>query len=413
MAGRQAAPGGPAGGRPRVRGPGPPRRRSRVHTFPLDRPAPRFTGRHGHAHALLGPSRRARRRAVTPRFAAAAGRPPGPARPARPDGRAVGPADPGLGPTGSTRLPARGGDVVVVHVLDRRSSGPTSPATSTSSTARPARSSSVSPRRRAAPRLRARRPRPGLDDVAARARARPAPPTSASSPTTTIEPLLLGAWRESGAAGVRGEPMTFANPAGLVAARPWPSRRAAARPAAAARAASTVSVDLPVAGAWPSRCRAASPVAAAPALVLLFLQLLAVALLALAVADPVRVDDAPLAEHTVFIIDASGSMAADDGDPDPARRRQGRGRASCAASSPRAASPRSSSSTTTRGSLLTASPDPDAFAAALGADRATSGGGADWADAFLLAESLETARRRDRLPPRSPTAGPDRRRRSG
>ena len=43
--------------------------------------------------------------------------------------------------------------------------------------------------------------------------------------------------------------------------------------------------------------------------VLLLLQLLAVALLAVAVADPVRVTDAPLSAHTVFIIDASGSMA--------------------------------------------------------------------------------------------------------
>src|SRR4029453_13564377 len=41
---------------------------------------------------------------------------------------------------------------------------------------------------------------------------------------------------------------------------------------------------------------------------LLFLQLLAVALLAVAAARPVRLVDAPLAEHTVFIIDTSGSM---------------------------------------------------------------------------------------------------------
>ena len=48
---------------------------------------------------------------------------------------------------------------------------------------------------------------------------------------------------------------------------------------------------------------------------LLFLQLLAVALLAVAVADPVRVVEAPLAEHTVFIVDASASMGASDGEP--------------------------------------------------------------------------------------------------
>ena len=50
--------------------------------------------------------------------------------------------------------------------------------------------------------------------------------------------------------------------------------------------------------------------------VLLFLQLLAVALLALTIAEPVRITPAPLAAHTVFIIDASGSMAAEDGSPD-------------------------------------------------------------------------------------------------
>ncbi len=49
---------------------------------------------------------------------------------------------------------------------------------------------------------------------------------------------------------------------------------------------------------------------------LLAAQLLAVALLALAVARPVRLEPARLAAHTVFIIDASASMAATDGSPD-------------------------------------------------------------------------------------------------
>ncbi|MGH9135513.1 MAG: VWA domain-containing protein [Acidimicrobiales bacterium] len=49
---------------------------------------------------------------------------------------------------------------------------------------------------------------------------------------------------------------------------------------------------------------------------LLLAQLLAVAGLATAVARPERVEASPLAEHTVFIIDASGSMAATDGTPD-------------------------------------------------------------------------------------------------
>ncbi|MGH9110859.1 MAG: vWA domain-containing protein, partial [Acidimicrobiales bacterium] len=66
----------------------------------------------------------------------------------------------------------------------------------------------------------------------------------------------------------------------------------------------------------------AAPVAAArpwqrlrPNLLLL-LQVLAVVGLALAAARPVRLTDAPVADHTVFIVDASGSMAAKDGDPD-------------------------------------------------------------------------------------------------
>jgi len=49
---------------------------------------------------------------------------------------------------------------------------------------------------------------------------------------------------------------------------------------------------------------------------LLLAQLLAVILLALAVARPERLSATPLAEHTVFIVDASGSMAATDGSPD-------------------------------------------------------------------------------------------------
>ena len=49
---------------------------------------------------------------------------------------------------------------------------------------------------------------------------------------------------------------------------------------------------------------------------LLLLQLLAVVLLAVAVARPVVVTEAPLSPHTVFVIDASGSMAARDGSPE-------------------------------------------------------------------------------------------------
>ncbi|HVF13580.1 MAG TPA: BatA and WFA domain-containing protein, partial [Acidimicrobiales bacterium] len=121
---------------------------------------------------------------------------------------------------------------------------------------------------------------------------------------------------------------------------------------------------------------------------LLVLQLLAVALLAAAVAQPVRPTAARLAEHTVFILDASGSMAATDGSPDrleaakdKARdlRRQlpGGGVASVVVAG---AQPRV---------VLSASPDPDAFASAIAAVRTTAGP-ADFATAFNLAESVET-----------------------
>ena len=66
----------------------------------------------------------------------------------------------------------------------------------------------------------------------------------------------------------------------------------------------------------------AAPVSAAkpwqklPPTLLLLVQLLLVVLLAVAVARPATVTPAPLAQHTVFIVDASGSMAAIDGTPD-------------------------------------------------------------------------------------------------
>lgn len=49
---------------------------------------------------------------------------------------------------------------------------------------------------------------------------------------------------------------------------------------------------------------------------LLVLQLLAVTLFAVSLARPAMVEQASLADHTIFIIDASGSMAAIDGAPD-------------------------------------------------------------------------------------------------
>jgi Mg-chelatase subunit ChlD len=122
--------------------------------------------------------------------------------------------------------------------------------------------------------------------------------------------------------------------------------------------------------------------------VLLLLQLLAVILLATAVARPVRLTAAPLARHTVFIVDASGSMAALDGTPDrlAAARDQAEelhdqlpagGLASVVLAS---AQPRV---------LLSASNDGGAFTEALAAIPPPSGQ-ADFAGAFTLAESLET-----------------------
>ena len=121
---------------------------------------------------------------------------------------------------------------------------------------------------------------------------------------------------------------------------------------------------------------------------LLLLQLLGVGLLAVAIADPVQVEETRLAPHTVFLIDGSGSMLALDGEPDRiadarARAREVRrelpsgGTASVIEVGPQ---PRV---------LLSASADADAFDEAVAATRATPGR-ADFAAAFALAEGLET-----------------------
>jgi uncharacterized membrane protein len=120
---------------------------------------------------------------------------------------------------------------------------------------------------------------------------------------------------------------------------------------------------------------------------LLLAQLLAVALLAVVVAGPQRLEAARLAEHTVFILDASASMAATDGDPDRLADAKDRiselrdeipvgGRASVivAGDSPRV--------------LLTASPDRAEVERVLRTvDQ--SAGHPDFAGAFALAESLD------------------------
>ncbi len=121
---------------------------------------------------------------------------------------------------------------------------------------------------------------------------------------------------------------------------------------------------------------------------LLIAQLLAVVGLASAVAKPERVEASPLSQHTVFIIDASGSMAATDGEPDRLADAVGRaidlrgelpdnGLASVviAGDTPRVA--------------LTASSDSAEFERSLRTiDQ--SAGHPDFADAFSLAESLDT-----------------------
>ncbi|MFN0026855.1 MAG: VWA domain-containing protein [Acidimicrobiales bacterium] len=120
---------------------------------------------------------------------------------------------------------------------------------------------------------------------------------------------------------------------------------------------------------------------------LLAAQLLAVALLALSLAQPQRVRPAPLAQHTVFVIDASGSMLAKDGTPDRLAAAKARavqlrgdlpagGKASVVVAGDRARV------------LLSSSTDTDAFNGAVNAIRAGTGAPAI-SDAFTLAASLD------------------------
>jgi Mg-chelatase subunit ChlD len=124
---------------------------------------------------------------------------------------------------------------------------------------------------------------------------------------------------------------------------------------------------------------------------LLLLQLLAVALLALALAMPARVTESDLAEHTVFIVDASGSMSAIDGSPDRL------GAAIDRAGELRASIPEGGVASVVVASpnpvvLLAADADQGAFDRALATIRSTAGP-ADYEAAFTLAESLKTADR--------------------
>lgn len=124
---------------------------------------------------------------------------------------------------------------------------------------------------------------------------------------------------------------------------------------------------------------------------LLLLQILAVMLFAIALANPARTETAVLAEHTVFIIDASGSMSAVDGSPDRIADATKRAR-DLRAEIPDggAASVVVASSNPTI--LVNESTDAAEFDRAVNRI-ATNSGGADYEAAFALAESLVSAER--------------------
>ena len=98
---------------------------------------------------------------------------------------------------GLTRLPARGGDVTVVHVLDREELHPDLAGDLDLVDAETGEVVAVSLAPEQVKAYEARRSRVGRRRRRARP-ATPAPPTCGCSPTTTIEPLLLGTWREAG-----------------------------------------------------------------------------------------------------------------------------------------------------------------------------------------------------------------------
>jgi len=124
---------------------------------------------------------------------------------------------------------------------------------------------------------------------------------------------------------------------------------------------------------------------------LLVLQLLAVLLFALALSQPARVETAVLADHTVFVIDASGSMSAIDGSPDrlaDAVERAGELHAEIPQGGAASVVMASSNPLV----LLQESTDADEFRRAIASIR-TSSGNADYEAAFALAESLVSAER--------------------
>ncbi len=121
---------------------------------------------------------------------------------------------------------------------------------------------------------------------------------------------------------------------------------------------------------------------------LLLLQLLIVAVFTFALMRPARVETTALAQHTVFIVDASGSMAAADGAPDRLGSAVDRleelraelpegGTASVVVAAPRSAV------------VLEDDPDPRAFSRVIRRIR-TSASHADFEGAFALSEALES-----------------------
>lgn len=119
---------------------------------------------------------------------------------------------------------------------------------------------------------------------------------------------------------------------------------------------------------------------------LLLLQLAAVALFALSLARPAVIEEATLAQHTVFIIDASGSMSAIDGSPDRLADAVEK------AEELRAELPEGGTASVVVASanpaiVLENSDDPDEFRRAVSAIR-TTGSGVDYEATFALAESL-------------------------
>lgn len=122
--------------------------------------------------------------------------------------------------------------------------------------------------------------------------------------------------------------------------------------------------------------------------VLLFVQLAAVALLAVAAARPVTTEETALAEHTVFVVDASASMQARDGAP--FRIDQARDRASSLYDElPDGALASVVEAGTAPRVVLSGSTDRQAFDEAISATEAGEGP-TDWEAAFALAQSLAT-----------------------